>query len=277
MVRILKCSHCGCTFPNFVQRGRPPKYCSTCAQTEYSNVKTRQEKVCAFCGVSFRGTLRQRCCSYVCANRKRRADDGTSVGFQPCRVCGLEYKPHQNNNGGCCSIPCGKIAAAAHSAGRQKWFKCAHCGQQFKNQRNSRTCNKFCSQECTWKAARSHGCNHKHGGRAIAAHSSSHEKKARLLGRECEQIDPLVVFERDGWMCGLCRRPVSQSESWPSPLSASLDHVVPFAKGGHHTFDNVQCSHLGCNLLKGASMKVLVKAKVSGQYPMFPSATSKRC
>lgn len=31
-----------------------------------------------------------------------------------------------------------------------------------------------------------------------------------------------------------------------------LDHVIPMSKGGGHTYANTQCSHLKCNVDKGA-------------------------
>lgn len=78
----------------------------------------------------------------------------------------------------------------------------------------------------------------------------------RALERGAPNAEPfskIDVHERDGWVCGLCREPVDRSLSWPEPLSASLDHILPLSKGGEHTLDNVQCAHLVCNLQKGAT------------------------
>jgi 5-methylcytosine-specific restriction endonuclease McrA len=36
------------------------------------------------------------------------------------------------------------------------------------------------------------------------------------------------------------------------PKSKSFDHVIPLAKGGPHSMDNVKLSHFGCNSRKGA-------------------------
>jgi 5-methylcytosine-specific restriction endonuclease McrA len=65
-----------------------------------------------------------------------------------------------------------------------------------------------------------------------------------------EMFDSREIFERDGWRCGICRRRVSQKLSWPHPRSVSLDHIVPISAGGGHVRENVQCSHLECNLRK---------------------------
>jgi 5-methylcytosine-specific restriction endonuclease McrA len=52
------------------------------------------------------------------------------------------------------------------------------------------------------------------------------------------------VFERDGWVCGICGDDVE-------PDDASLDHIVSMSNGGSHTYDNVQCAHTACNVRKG--------------------------
>ena len=66
-----------------------------------------------------------------------------------------------------------------------------------------------------------------------------------------EAIERAVVFERDGWLCGLCGGSVDKRLPWPDPMSPSLDHIVPLSLGGHHLYANVQLAHLRCNLVKG--------------------------
>lgn len=66
-----------------------------------------------------------------------------------------------------------------------------------------------------------------------------------------ERFLPGEVFERDGWVCGICAEPVDPTVAYPGRLSASLDHIVPLSKGGSHTRANAQCAHLGCNSKKG--------------------------
>lgn len=65
------------------------------------------------------------------------------------------------------------------------------------------------------------------------------------------------VFERDGWICQLCKKPVDRKLKYPHPRSASLDHVIPLAPphNGHHTRENTQLAHLSCNNAKGARLE----------------------
>jgi hypothetical protein len=79
-------------------------------------------------------------------------------------------------------------------------------------------------------------------------------RRARQADLPYEYFSCLDVYAHDGWICGLCSRPVNPEYAWPSPFSASLDHIIPVALGGPHTLDNVQLAHLRCNIRKGASM-----------------------
>lgn len=76
--------------------------------------------------------------------------------------------------------------------------------------------------------------------------------RAKRFGVAFEEVDKFGVFERDGWICGICAEPVSKALSYPDPMSVSLDHVIPLSRGGGHVESNVQCSHLSCNVQKGA-------------------------
>lgn len=73
----------------------------------------------------------------------------------------------------------------------------------------------------------------------------SQARRARLLGAFVEHVDPKTVYDRDQGICGICGQPVG-------PSVASIDHIVPLAKGGKHSYRNVQLAHLSCNLRKGA-------------------------
>lgn len=68
---------------------------------------------------------------------------------------------------------------------------------------------------------------------------------------ESQRIIHADIFDRDGWICGICDLPVDPNLSFPHRFSASLDHVVPLSLAGSHTRKNVRCSHLTCNVARG--------------------------
>lgn len=79
------------------------------------------------------------------------------------------------------------------------------------------------------------------------------DRRKAIIAVSSESFTAADVFDRDGYRCGICGEPVDPSIEWPDLRSASVDHIVPFARGGEHTFSNVQCSHLICNITKSAT------------------------
>lgn len=75
-------------------------------------------------------------------------------------------------------------------------------------------------------------------------------RRARERAAFIEDVDPLVVYYRDGGTCWLCRRQVPRVVG--DVLSPSLDHVIPLSRGGEHSYANVRLSHSICNARKGA-------------------------
>ncbi len=70
--------------------------------------------------------------------------------------------------------------------------------------------------------------------------------RAQNLGVVCDNTITLAgVFKRDRGICQVCKM-------WVQPRRASMDHTFPLSKGGTHTWDNIQLTHLICNLRKGA-------------------------
>ena len=81
--------------------------------------------------------------------------------------------------------------------------------------------------------------------------SFNQNRRAVKSRADAEKFLDIEIFDRDGWICGLCGDPIDSLLRHPDPKSVSLDHVIPITKGGSHTRDNMQASHLRCNLSKG--------------------------
>lgn len=62
------------------------------------------------------------------------------------------------------------------------------------------------------------------------------------------------VFERDGWRCQLCGKKTDRNATVPSPNAPVLDHIIPLACGGDHSYVNTQTAHFSCNSLKGSGV-----------------------
>ena len=83
--------------------------------------------------------------------------------------------------------------------------------------------------------------------------ASKASRRARVRGAEYESIDPIKVFDRDGWRCHICGTKLKRRDRGTlQDLAPELDHIVSLAEGGAHTWGNVACSCRKCNGTKGA-------------------------
>lgn len=74
--------------------------------------------------------------------------------------------------------------------------------------------------------------------------SHSANRVTRLRGAFVEAVDLRELFERDNGICGICSSPVEFTE-------VTMDHIIPLAKGGLHSYSNTQVAHGSCNFKKG--------------------------
>lgn len=79
----------------------------------------------------------------------------------------------------------------------------------------------------------------------------SNRKRAVAHGGKSAPVNRFEIFERDGWVCGVCGDAIDPTLVRPDMRSVSLDHIVPLARGGDHVPENCQAAHLGCNISKG--------------------------
>ena len=97
----------------------------------------------------------------------------------------------------------------------------------------------FCSSSCAEKTEAAKSLKRAHKQRRIAVERGC---------KEARSLDPIKVFDRDGWQCQICgvRTPKKLRGSMHKH-APELDHVVAISKGGPHTWANVQCSCRSCN------------------------------
>lgn len=187
-------------------------------------------KVCEHCGREYRARRpSQRYCSLACRDNAIRA-----LPDRKCLFCKQAFRPKK----GCqdyCSKRCGRLdnVRTVRPMTQVELFNaCQRCGKTI--------------------LGRGAVCEACHQSELRARdHQRGYARRAVTGLAVAELIDPLDIAERDGWRCGLCGDRVEQGLKWPNPDALSLDHILPIAKGGKHTRDNVQLAHLRCNWSKG--------------------------
>ena len=79
------------------------------------------------------------------------------------------------------------------------------------------------------------------------------KRRARERGADADQIDPIKVFERDRWVCHICKaKTYRELRGTLDSRAPELDHLVTLADGGSHTWGNVACACRSCNHAKGS-------------------------
>lgn len=76
-------------------------------------------------------------------------------------------------------------------------------------------------------------------------------------------------------VCWICGEPVDKSLKSPHPMSKTVDHKIPLAKGGHPSdLDNLALAHRRCNRLKSDKLPAELKRAKPKQEPQpFPEVT----
>jgi 5-methylcytosine-specific restriction endonuclease McrA len=105
---------------------------------------------------------------------------------------------------------------------------CMDCGQPFETPYPTQ---RYCSNTCQNRATRT-------------------RRRARKREAFVEEVWRSKVFERDGWICGICGDPVNRDAKVPELDAPVMDHIVPLAQGGEHSYSNTQCAHFYCNSVK---------------------------
>lgn len=146
-----------------------------------------------------------------------------------------------------------------------RYWYCRWCDHRMVVKRKG---HKFCSRACLNAAVKERhrrrrlrakpcpveGCRRKGFCKRHQPHG--HHGRAKYWGVQYEPIIFQQVYDRDGWICGLCSLPVDKKLKKPDVMRVSLDHIIPLSRGGDHLWDNVQCSHLLCNMRKHNRMSL---------------------
>ena len=76
-------------------------------------------------------------------------------------------------------------------------------------------------------------------------------RRAMRLSAFIEDVSLSVVIDIHGAVCVVCATAIDVTLAHPHPMSKSLEHVIPLARGGEHSYNNCAPSHLRCNISKG--------------------------
>lgn len=235
--------------------------------------------VCVECSEQFTTRRsRQRFCSVRCQRReerRRHRREGRHLGLVECDECGALFTSnrwakcdaeHQRRY---CSPECQRAKGwrlRKSFAISLDWRECSRCAVRFISRYGRSRCDAchepgathpkpfdfqagYCA-ECgnSFVVAAAHRtvyCSRRCG---MAAKRRDYDAKKREAF--VERVFRRKVFNRDGWVCRLCGEPTSRKWASDDPLAPTIDHIIPVAKGGEHSYANTQCAHAICNSRK---------------------------
>ena len=116
---------------------------------------------------------------------------------------------------------------------------CKNCGQEYSIGATGYNSVKYCSEKCMKRYA-------------MRVKNDRRIRKLKTRRRDTD-ITLEKLFRRDRGVCYLCGGGCdwtdmvegNAGENYPS-----IDHVIPVAKGGTHTWDNIKLAHRKCNTAK---------------------------
>ena len=87
----------------------------------------------------------------------------------------------------------------------------------------------------------------------------THKRRAVKYGCKYDSSITLSrLIEKNGLRCALCGEMCNPNDkTWTTygPMSPTIDHIIPMAKGGGHTWDNIQIAHAICNSYKSDNIE----------------------
>lgn len=258
-----KCVHCGASLEQEKRRGRKRKFCSgkcnqahqrlnngTLPRGSIARVHTFE---CIQCGktaskeyINGYDGQRAQLCSTACRmarHKELRPDFHLKYRLKE----GLKYQVTSN----LCE-DCGK---------RCRGVRCSSCSRVYLKPRICRDCGAGGlgkgKQQCSLCREKSHQLSkarakekaRKSG--VLAANRKARKLKQR--GVTVEAVNATIVLNRDKWTCQICgiKTPKRLRGSYDD-RAPEIDHIIPIAQGGEHSYRNVQCACRRCNASKSA-------------------------
>ncbi|WP_353963463.1 HNH endonuclease [Streptomyces sp. NBC_00086] len=122
--------------------------------------------------------------------------------------------------------------AVKGTSGSVPWVAghCLRCGETFVR-RDSGTGVSHCSKACQQR-------------------DKASRRRALEKGASVGTVSRWRVHVRDHWTCHICGDPVDRDAVVPDLAAPVLDHVMPLARGGTHSEDNLKTAHFYCNSVK---------------------------
>lgn len=243
------CTTCSTEFKTKISYA---KFCGTRCRGKHNKNNNGFQLVCVNCNKSFKRYENRKFCSLSCRSEhgKERTERKSLVSrmvkaidpsrHKHCKSCGEYFYARQRR-----SSYCSKDCYSKHCYKKTYQHKCRECGKHY-------TDNILNSAGCSVE------CKNKWSNRINYMRRYTLKK---VNGRRDWDISVERLCKRDSNKCHLCSNKVDKLDKHTNDKGyevygdyyPSVDHVIPLAKGGTHTWDNVKLAHRICNSYKSDS------------------------
>ena len=172
--------------------------------------------------------------------------ESVDIGLEElsCRKCGVFFYDNLSKHFGIKVLYC-SVSCEASSI-----LNCVQCGIEYEVGRGPARIRLlrlegFCSTECLGDFKSLQNADNKY-------RYSMKSTAAKFNVSYDESITRREVFSRGNGLCYICGHLTHYENSDEySPLLATVDHLIPWTRGGEHSWENVKLCCLRCNIVKG--------------------------
>ena len=85
----------------------------------------------------------------------------------------------------------------------------------------------------------------------LAEEAAKVQRRFHLRGMWISTADRVAIYVRDDYTCQLCGKKCIQDDNKTHPDHITLDHIIPYSKGGADTAENLRVACRSCNVKRG--------------------------
>lgn len=226
------CCYC---HKEYVTRKKKQKYCSPDCQHNAVSLIMKKEKpiaICKYCGKEFEYSKRKSngiYCSKECCGKDKINNAN--------KYKQIYYNDRQNIK---------RLSVELTNELQRLKQRYDTVKKQLDNIKQCKVCDSFFMAKNKHQLYCSIHCRNKH-------HNRYKDKRIYRNGKPDLSITLTKLYMRDNGICQLCGRHIDFDCDSNSKHYPSIDHIKPIAKGGTHTWDNVQLACRQCNSIKSDS------------------------
>ncbi|SIQ57535.1 HNH endonuclease [Bacillus cereus] len=236
---LIVCKSCGIEKES---KYKTTKFCSDKCRRKYNGKHRGHKQMCNQCSEVFYKYKKQDYCSPECFRnslKENKKEVERKLYCKTCCHCNKEFTTTKSNKV-YCSAEClyqSQLKKMEEERKRNIVYiqkRCKECGKHFNTTRSKTV---YCSK----------GCSLKYNNRRK---ETTRRKRIIENGNVNWEISIERLLKRDGNACYLCGETVNVNIDTNDDYYPSIEHLIPIAKGGTHTWGNVKVAHRRCNSLK---------------------------